>query len=270
MKQSKNSFLLNKKLLFTLAATAYISIGASGAFAAPEQAASKQDDMADDDYYLSQPTSQEAPIYDPIEGFNRSMFTFNEWADKLVLRPVAKGYRFVVPQYGRERVHNVLVNMSEPVVTFNSFLQGNPERGFKSFWRFILNSSFGVLGIFDFAGANMGLNYDNEDFGQTMGHYGWGSGPYIVIPLLGPSSGRDLFGRVVDTASDPFNYVDSDAFVYGRAAVGAIDARERSLDLTDEIYDTSVDPYATIRSMYLQRREALVRNNQPKEAETGL
>lgn len=214
-----------------------------------------------EDYY----SYGSAAVCDPWEPVNRGIFRFNEVVDKFLLRPVAVGYTKVMPRYGRERVHNVLNNMGEPVNMLNGFLQADPERGFTAMWRFILNSTFGVLGVFDFAGQNAQLTHRDEDYGQTMGVYGVGSGPYIVLPLLGPSSVRDAFGRVVDTFTDPFSYVDSNEFLIGRAAATALDTRSRSLEVTDEIYRTSLDPYATIRSAYSQHREALIRNNKPRD-----
>ena len=238
-----------------------MSAGMAGsAFAAPK----KQAAAAPEDYEYAA-----SDVYDPIEPINRGIFKFNEVVDSVLFEPIAKGYNFAVPKYGRQRVHNVVTNLGEPVDMLNGFLQGNPERGFTSMWRFILNSTFGVLGIFDFAGHNLGLVHVDEDFGQTMGHYGWGGGAYIVLPILGPSNGRDLFGRVVDVFSNPFNYSESDTFVWTRFGVTALDARSRSVDVVDGIYETSVDPYATFRSMYTQRRGALVNNNQPKNEGVG-
>lgn len=211
------------------------------------------------DYYAP------AEVYDPLETINRGIFKFNEGLDFILLKPIAKTYVFVVPEFGRQRVTNVLSNLGEPVNALNGFLQGNPERGFTSLWRFILNSTFGVLGVFDFAGENTELKKVSEDFGQTMGVYGWGSGAYLVLPIVGPSSTRDAFGLAVDVVSNPFNHVDSDEFVYGRMGATIVDSRARNLDFIDEIYANSVDPYATIRSAYLQRREALVNNQRAPE-----
>lgn len=210
------------------------------------------DDYAD--YYSDHQTN------DPLESVNRAIFKFNEAVDFILLKPIAKTYVFVVPSFGRERVTNALYNLGEPVNMLNGFLQGDPERGFTSLWRFILNSTFGVLGLFDFAGENTDLVRVQEDFGQTMGKYGIDSGPYLVLPIIGASSVRDGVGLVADALSNPFNYVENDAFVYGRLGANIVDARARNLDLVDEIYRNSLDPYATIRSAYLQRREALVEN----------
>lgn len=230
--------------------------------AGAQEANAEYDYDAYDSYYS-------APISDPLEPLNRGIFKFNEVVDTVIMKPVARSYVFIVPEFGRDRVHNAVSNLGEPVNMLNGFLQGNPERGFTSLWRFIINSTLGVAGLFDFAGHNFGLVEVEEDFGQTMGFYGWGSGPYLVLPILGPSSVRDAFGRVVDVVSNPFNYVDNDRFIYGRFIVTAIDARSRNLELIDSIYRDSVDPYATIRAAYAQRRAALIRNNEPGDSEVG-
>jgi phospholipid-binding lipoprotein MlaA len=234
-------------------------------FVAP---AAAQPDNPNDDYY-SYDDYYGGSVYDPIEPFNRAVFKFNQVLDTFLLRPVAKGYVTVVPEFGRDRVHNVLTNLNEPVDMLNGFFQGKPERGFTSLWRFIINSTLGVAGLFDFAGHNFGLARIDEDFGQTMGHYGAGSGFYLVLPVIGPSSARDTVGLVADILSNPLNYIDDDRYIYGRIGLTIVDSRSQNLDLLDEIYRTSVDPYATIRSGYLQRRAALVRDNEPRGASVG-
>lgn len=262
MKNAVKAFKINTVLAALLAAQVVCGSAALAQQAVDASQQADEDDNYYDEYYS-------APINDPFETVNRGIFKFNEVLDKVLLKPIAKSYVFIVPEFGRDRVHNAVTNLNEPVNMLNGFLQGNPDRGFTSLWRFIINSTLGVAGLFDFAGHNFDLTHKEEDFGQTMGVYGWGSGPYIMLPVLGPSSGRDTFGRVVDIFSNPFNYSDSDAFVYGRTAATALDARSRSLDMIDEIYRTSVDPYATIRSAYAQRREALVSNNEPRNADIG-
>jgi len=201
---------------------------------------------------------------DPFEPVNRTVFKFNEVVDGVLIKPAALVYRDVVPEYGRERVSNVLKNLSMPVVMVNSVLQGDPGNAFSAFWSFALNTTLGIGGVFDFAGANTSLNVRKEDFGQTMGAWGWGSGAYIVLPIIGPSSGRDAFGLAVDTVSDPFNYMDDD-IVVTRTVMRAIDARTGNLQVIDDIYDTSLDPYATIRSAYLQRRDAEIANRKSEQ-----
>ena len=160
---------------------------------------------------------------DPWEGFNRAMFGVNRVIDRGVLKPVVQVYQFIIPEPGREMVHNFVDNIYQPVVFFNSVFQADPQNSFATLWRFILNTTFGGLGLFDFAGA-VGLENRPADFGQTLGSYGLGSGPYLFIPILGPSSGRDFPGRVVDMVIDPFNYID-DGVTLVKAGVTILDRR---------------------------------------------
>lgn len=202
---------------------------------------------------------------DPLETVNRGIYAFNDVFDRFLLAPVARGYRDAVPEYGRQRVTNVLSNLKQPVIFLNSVLQGDPENAFSSFWSFLLNSTLGIGGIFDFTGVNTDLTVRDEDFGQTLGVWGVGPGPYLVLPILGPSSLRDTVGLAGDWLSDPFNYLD-DEIVITRTVIRAIDARANTLDLTDEINEKSFDPYATFRSGYLQKREAQVKNTSQRPA----
>ena len=194
-----------------------------------------------------------ADVYDPLEIVNRPVYEFNNFLDKILLKPIAKTYRFIVPEFGRRSVRNILNNLKEPVNMLNSGLQGDKEQSFTAFWRFALNSTFGLGGTFDFAGKHANLERRTEDFGQTMGVFGVGNGPYLVLPILGPSNTRDLFGLAVDAVSDPFNYMDKD-FTTIRSAVDGVSKREFYLDITDEIERVSLDPYAAMRSLYTQRR----------------
>ena len=204
--------------------------------------------------------SDDATINDPLEGLNRGIYSFNNVVDDAILQPVARLYRVAVPAPGREGVKNFLNNLSAPVVFINNVLQGDVPGAFTTFWRFVLNTTLGFGGVYDFASNNTPLAYRPEDFGQTLGVWGVGSGAYLVLPILGPSSLRDGTGRVVDYASDPFTYLLTDGEQIARYGATAIDGRSRSLDLVDEIERTSLDPYATIRSAYLQRRESLIEN----------
>jgi phospholipid-binding lipoprotein MlaA len=206
-------------------------------------------------------------VYDPLEPANRAIFTFNEYADMLLIKPVAQAYDFVVPDPGKRAVTNVLRNLSMPVVFVNSLLQGDAENTFESLWSFILNSTLGIGGIFDFAGANTDLDVNQEDFGQTLGTWGAGEGAYIVLPLLGSSNIRDVAGMAVDYGIDPYNRLDSDEAILARIALKTLDVRYRSLDLVDDIYNTSLDPYVTFRSAYDQRRKAQVRNTRSSDSD---
>lgn len=197
---------------------------------------------------------------DHIEGFNRAVFAFNETVDDFFMKPVARGYRKAVPEYGRKRVSSFFTNLSSPVVFVNDVVQGDVDAAFSTFWRFVLNTTLGIGGLFDFAGDAGGLKHRPEDFGQSLAKHGVGNGTYLVLPLLGPSSARDAFGRVVDILADPTSYAN-DYITYGLAAGGAINSRESLLDPIDDIYDTSFDPYATMRSAYIQHRSALISND---------
>ncbi len=204
-------------------------------------------------------TQEACEIRDPLEPFNRAVYKFNDVLDRAILKPTAKAYRFVMPAWGRQRVHNFLQNLTSPVSFLNAVLQGDFHQSMVTFWRFIINSTWGVGGLFDIAGQE-GLVERKEDFGQTLGVYGVPSGPYIVWPIFGPSSVRDTGGAVVDVFSDPINYLEEDKIVIGRKVAEVVDARERLLDLSEDIDRVSLDPYATVRSFYAQRRQSEVEN----------
>lgn len=193
---------------------------------------------------------------DPLEPMNRGFHRFNYVADGLILRPVTSIYRGVVPEDGREMVSNFLDNLYSPVEFSNSVLQGDPENSFTWLWRFLINSTFGVAGLFDPA-THVGLKARHTDFGQTLALWGVDdTGAYLVLPLFGPSNVRDGIGRGVDTLMNPITYTDASYYVWG---ANAIDWRSNNMELVDNIYRTSIDPYATFRSGYLQKRSADIR-----------
>lgn len=199
----------------------------------------------------------EEEVYDPIEPVNRGIYEFNRWADKLVVRPIAKGYQIIIPKPVRKSVRNALCNLQEPITILNASFQGDANYAFTSFGRFALNSTFGIGGLFQVVDANQKRT---EDFGQTLGHYGTNPGPYLMLPILGPSNIRDGVGRVADLFSDPSFYILSDDALLVKAGITGIDMRESLLDVTDEVDRTSFDPYATYRSMYTQYRKNLIQN----------
>ncbi len=202
---------------------------------------------------------------DPFEIPNRFAFAFNRAVDTIVLRPVAVFYRDLVPAPIQDGTHNVLQNLNEPVTAINEFFQGKPERAGTTLARFVINSTVGVLGIFDVA-QSMGLSPTKEDFGQTIGVWGKSEegGPYLVLPLLGPSNPRDAIGLVVDYFIDPFNiainHYDLQYLGYIRAGVGAVDGRSRTIQVLDDLERNSLDYYAAIRSAYRQRRAAEIKD----------
>jgi phospholipid-binding lipoprotein MlaA len=197
---------------------------------------------------------------DPLECINRSIFEFNEVLDGLILKPAAHIYLGVVPSPVRKGVKNALTNLSAPVVFLNSAFQGDNNNMGRTFGRFLLNSTVGIAGIFDVA-SEMGLPKEHKkDFGQTLGVHGVAAGPYLVIPVLGPSGGRDVLGMLVDMASDPFTYILTTPTSVVLNTTRVIDRRADLLPLTDRIYRDSLDPYASIRSVYQQHREKVVYN----------
>jgi phospholipid-binding lipoprotein MlaA len=201
---------------------------------------------------------------DPFENANRKIFDFNQAVDRHVLVPVAKGYRAALPAPVRDSVHDFLVNLGEPLVFANDALQGNFGHVKDTVVRFVLNSTLGIGGLVDVAGR-WGIPYHEEDLGVTFGVWGIPSGPYLVIPVLGPSDPRDLVGEVAEGYGDPWNrLVTGNPFTlywipFVRGGVSGIDQRERYLDSLADIERTSLDYYATIRSLYQQRRAALIR-----------
>jgi phospholipid-binding lipoprotein MlaA len=199
---------------------------------------------------------------DPLEGFNRKIFGFNLALDHAILRPTAKAYRQVVPKAGRRSVTNFLDNLDTPVILANDILQGEFSRGLITTARFGLNSTFGIAGFFDIARGE-GLPRHDEDFGQTLGVWGFGPGPYLMIPLLGPSDPRDGFGLIVDNTFDPMTWVNNNDLRYaklGLYAVKIVSQREATMDQFDEIERTSIDFYAQVRSIYFQTRANDIKN----------
>jgi phospholipid-binding lipoprotein MlaA len=190
---------------------------------------------------------------DPWEPFNRGMYKVNYAIDGLVLKPVTQVYRGVIPERGQTMVHNFVMNLQEPITFGNSVLQVDPENSFTSLWRFMLNSTIGVFGVFDVA-SEVGLRGRTTDFGQTLALYGIESGPYLFLPILGPSNVRDGVGRIGDALMHPATYVDDSGLSIAVWSVTAIDTRNHYWNTIEDIYTTSIDPYATFRSGYLQRR----------------
>lgn len=203
------------------------------------------------------------PPKDPIEPVNRKIFAFNEAADKYVLKPVAQAYDEIPIEF-RDIIRNFIRHISSPVVLANSLLQGDLERAGNTSARMFINSF--TLGLGDMAGDR--YPYQTEDFGQTLGVYGSDEQFYLVLPLLGPSSGRDALGMVVDIFLDPLFYFDPAWTTYygiSSTATEGIDLRARNLGTIEELRRDSVDFYARVRSLYLQRRRAQIDN-----ADTGI
>lgn len=196
---------------------------------------------------------------DPLEIPNRMIFAFNEALDFMIIRPVAVTYRYIVPTGVRNTVRNFLRNLRTPVTLANDLFQGNLERAEITFTRFFINSTIGLLGLFDIA-AESGFPHHEEDFGQTLGTYGAGEGFYLVLPVLGPSSLRDGTGRIVDIFLDPLTYLAPQEFALGRAAATGVDYRSRNIEELDALKADALDFYARIRSLYRQYRVNEIHN----------
>ncbi len=197
---------------------------------------------------------------DPGEPANRFFYRINDGLDTYVLRPVAVAYRSAVPGAVRRPIHNVLANLSSPIIFSNDVLQAKPRRAGDTLMRFLINTTAGVGGLFDVA-AGWGYPVHDTDFGVTMALWGVGEGPFLFLPILGPSNPRDAGGFVGNIALDPLTYATfggSTALGFARYGVGAVDARERVLDPVDEVKRTALDPYATFRSLYRQNRQSTI------------
>ena len=233
----------NTRLLFSAAALAFL-----GACVNP----------------ANEPT--EAAANDPIEPFNRYIFEVNRFGDEFALKPVATIYRGTVPDGARESVSNAVANLRLPWTAANDVFQGEFGRAGSAAARFILNSTFGFFGLFDMA-KDVGFPHHDEDFGQTLGAWGMSGDPYIILPILGPSSPRDAAGRFVDSVLDPVTIVakggtiggSGNAFTTSRSGVSLISGRERALEALAEL-ERGQDFYAAVRSAYRQSRAAEIRN----------
>lgn len=204
------------------------------------------------------PLSAIATSGDPLEPVNRVVYGINEAADILVVRPAAEVYRGTVPMPVRMAVRNFLLNLTSPLLVANELLQGDFEGAQVAFSRFLVNTTIGVGGAFDIAGQYRGLHYDYEDFGQTLAVWGVPDGPYLVLPLLGPSNLRDTTGLAVDTMADPVNIwtnnTDNTGAAATRTGMTGLDTRAELIEAVDDLRRNSLDPYASARSLYRQRR----------------
>ncbi len=195
---------------------------------------------------------------DPLETLNRQTFAFNSVLDEAIFIPLAKGYRFVTPKPVRESVTNFYQNLREPTNAVNNVLQGKVEDGILSLFRLMINSTVGVAGLFDVA-SKVDIEPKREDFGQTMGVWGIPSGPYLVLPILGPSDIRDAVGLVPEYFTDPNTYTKKDWIKWPVWGVQFVNARERLLPFTDMLSMT-VDPYVAARDAFLSQRQSAIQD----------
>jgi phospholipid-binding lipoprotein MlaA len=197
--------------------------------------------------------STSSPNADPWEGFNRGSFAANEAIDKAVLTPAAKGYQAITPKFVRSGVSNAFGNVDDVGTGVNNLLQGKPGSALSDLGRVLVNSTLGILGLFDVA-SPMGLDKNNEDFGQTLGKWGVGSGPYVVLPLLGPSTLRDSVGRVPDRYTSYGRYLEHVPTRNTVQGVDIIRIREELLATGKTLDEASLDKYQFLRDAFLQRR----------------
>jgi phospholipid-binding lipoprotein MlaA len=202
------------------------------------------------------------PGDDRWESFNRGVYKFNDVVDRAALKPVAKGYKKITPHWMRIGIANFFGNLETPATALNQFLQGKPTLGLRDAGRFLLNSTLGVAGFLDVATA-VGLEANDEDFGQTLAVWGVGSGPYLTLPFFGPSSMRDAPARIFDFFSDPLDYADLPwEVVWGKRGLNAVHSRAELLTL-DPTLQRTFDPYAFVRDAWVQQREFEIFDGNP-------
>ena len=199
---------------------------------------------------------------DPLEPFNRGIYRFNDAVDKAVLKPVAKGYSAAMPAFGKTMVSNFFSNLDDVVVTANDLLQFKLAQGLSDGTRFLVNSTIGVFGLFDVA-STAGLKKHYEDFGQTLGKWGVGNGPFIVIPILGPSTLRDGIGLYVDTYPNPTYQIEHIRTRNQLYLTNGINRRAALLDQEKILDEAMIDRYEFIRDSYLQYRKNQVYDGNP-------
>ncbi|PPD47126.1 MAG: ABC transporter [Methylotenera sp.] len=200
---------------------------------------------------------------DPLESINRGVYKFNDVTDKAVFKPVATAYKTVTPSPVRTGVNNFFNNLGSVTNILNNLFQFKFANAFSETGRFVINSTFGLAGLIDVAGMDK-IPVHKEDFGQTLGYWGVGSGAYLVLPFVGPSSVRDTAGLIVDTTtSDPITYTHNigEIRLHNQLRTAQfIDKRTELLDAKDLVDDASLDPYAFMRDAYLQRRASLIQD----------
>jgi phospholipid-binding lipoprotein MlaA len=206
---------------------------------------------------------------DPFEPVNRVVYQINDGVDTVLLRPLAQGYRAILPQFVRNSISNFFSNINDILNVLNNLLQGKPIEALNDFGRVAMNSTLGLGGLLDIA-SEAGMEKHNEDFGQTLGRWGIGSGPYLVLPLLGPSTVRDAVGRFVDSKTDPLGYMHDVRWRNSLWGTRFVNSRAELLDTSRLLETASLDPYEFLRDAYLQRRRNLIYDGSPpREKDEG-
>jgi phospholipid-binding lipoprotein MlaA len=199
---------------------------------------------------------------DPLEPFNRSMFNLNDGLDHVIFNPITKTYTFVFPEFVRTGVSNFFSNIGDVWVGVNNLLQGKPGQATSDVGRVLVNSTIGVLGLFDVA-SDMGLKAHNEDFGQTLGVWGFGPGAYLVLPVLGPRNVRDSFGLAADIYTNPVGFISYVPTRNTMEGVQFIDIKANLSTATNLLDTAALDRYTFVRESYMQRRRNLVYDGDP-------
>ena len=247
MRLIANRFNIKLFIVFGLFLTTLMLLNVRG-----EDVVDEEDYSLDNDYYDQNPIFK---IYDPYENFNRKVYKFNKVVDKYIIRPPAEIYGAIVPNPAKKGANSFVSNLKEPLNIFYGIIQLKPNEAFNSFFRFFINSTFGILGIFDVAEL-AGLKKHNASFGGVLKYYGAKQGPYIVLPILGPSNFRDGFGNIIDIGADPINFVKfkNDAkFLKIYYGTNIIVTREKFIGADKTLSEISLDEYAALRNFYYQK-----------------
>lgn len=199
---------------------------------------------------------------DPWEPFNRGVYQFNETVDRFVVKPVAQGYTFILPQPVRNYVGNFFSNVNDVQIMVNNVLQGKFLNALDDFGRIAINTSIGIVGLLDIA-TEAGLRKNNEDFGQTLAVWGMPQGPFIMLPFFGPSTGRDAVGRVGDAVIDPLWYVNPESLSWQLWGLRVVDYRAQLLDASKVLDTAALDRYEFLRDAFLQQRRNLIYDGRP-------
>ncbi|CAH0124195.1 MULTISPECIES: MlaA family lipoprotein [Stenotrophomonas] len=220
-----------------------------------------------DALYGTSDNSRSAAAYDPWEPFNRKVHGFNNAVDRGIARPLATAYTHVVPRFARTGVSNFFSNLRAPLTITNQLLQGRPADAWDSLGRFLMNSTLGIGGLFDPASKAM-VPRRNEDFGQTLGAWGWRRSRYVELPFFGPRTVRDVFGLAGDIPLSPIRRIESDKYRIGLQGLQLVDTRAQLLAI-DDLRDTAVDEYALVRDAWMQRRNYQIENDLRSKRERG-
>ncbi|QDL30074.1 MlaA family lipoprotein [Stenotrophomonas maltophilia] len=251
-------------------ATSSPTAAPQGAAAGPPKAAASTAAAGDDDFdalYGGTGNTGSAAAYDPWEPFNRKVHTFNNAVDRGVARPLATAYTHVVPRFARTGVSNFFSNLRAPVTITNQLLQGRGADAWDSLGRFLMNSTLGIGGLFDPASKAM-VPRRNEDFGQTLGAWGWRRSRYVELPFFGPRTVRDVFGLAGDIPLSPMRRIEEDKIRIGLQGLQLVDTRAQLLAI-DDLRDTAVDEYALVRDAWMQRRNYQIENDLRSKRDRG-